>query len=390
MLSRVKRILTRDRIIEALKRRIAAGVYSEGSLLPTERELTEEFHTSRTAVSQAITELQRQGFIERARRRGTRVLNIGERPARTGVAVLLPSPPSHPESTRLLQGIQDTLVRHNQHFDLLFADNLGADVAACIEKQYAGAIFMEGLGFVEYAKAFELHRFPYVIANLETTEKLACTWVDHKKTTRTAVRLLAAMGHRAIGLLTRPSRQLFYGEAYEGFREGMSELQVSDVGSLMITVEEEGAIAAYTCMRTFLATERAPTALIAARDYLAHGACQALAEKNLTPGRDISIIGFDDLSWPQDKPFLTTFREPAMELGAVATDMLLERMISGWQPAERREIEAPLVLRRSAGICPCVDDNAAEFPAMLLGVWHPSTNATPQGRASTAQDSPTV
>ena len=45
-------------------------------------------------------------------------------------------------------------------------------------------------------------------------------------------------------------------------------------------------------------------------------------------------------------------------MGAVAVDLLSEKLERGWRAPVKREIEAQLVLRRSAGLA----DNAAQAP----------------------------
>ena len=67
-----------------------------------------------------------------------------------------------------------------------------------------------------------------------------------------------------------------------------------------------------------------------------------------------SVMGkrmFDagEQAWPQEAPFLTTFREPCAEMGAAAAEMLVERIVNGWRKPEKREIEARFIVRRSAG-----------------------------------------
>ncbi|MCK5843345.1 MAG: LacI family DNA-binding transcriptional regulator, partial [Victivallales bacterium] len=63
----------------------------------------------------------------------------------------------------------------------------------------------------------------------------------------------------------------------------------------------------------------------------------------------VSVIGFDNITWPEHDSYLTTFKEPAKEMGRVAAQMLLERLLTGWKPVERREVPSPLVVRASAG-----------------------------------------
>ena len=54
-----------------LLERIKQGVWSEGSHLPTEYELKEEFGLSRDTIRQALNELEQEGIIERRRGVGT-------------------------------------------------------------------------------------------------------------------------------------------------------------------------------------------------------------------------------------------------------------------------------------------------------------------------------
>ncbi len=58
---------------DEVKRRIESRVWPQGSLLPTETQLAEEFNCARATVNRALRELADQGFVERKRKSGTRV-----------------------------------------------------------------------------------------------------------------------------------------------------------------------------------------------------------------------------------------------------------------------------------------------------------------------------
>ncbi|WP_170412158.1 GntR family transcriptional regulator [Ruegeria atlantica] len=58
---------------DEVKRRIECRVWPQGSLLPTETQLAEEFNCARATVNRALRELADQGFVERKRKSGTRV-----------------------------------------------------------------------------------------------------------------------------------------------------------------------------------------------------------------------------------------------------------------------------------------------------------------------------
>lgn len=56
---------------EYLKNQIQSGVYTESEMIPSERELSEEFGINRLTVRQAINELVQEGFLYRQRGVGT-------------------------------------------------------------------------------------------------------------------------------------------------------------------------------------------------------------------------------------------------------------------------------------------------------------------------------
>lgn len=62
------------KIQEFIKRRIQLGTYAVGSYLPSENEICEKFNTTRTTVRKALDELLKEGFIEKERGKGSRVV----------------------------------------------------------------------------------------------------------------------------------------------------------------------------------------------------------------------------------------------------------------------------------------------------------------------------
>lgn len=74
--------------------------------------------------------------------------------------------------------------------------------------------------------------------------------------------------------------------------------------------------------------DAAPTAFVCASDTLAMGVLAALSDRGLTPGRDISVVGFDDSQAAQVVPGgLTSVRLPLEEV-AVSVVAALEGLLS--------------------------------------------------------------
>ncbi|MFT4108469.1 LacI family DNA-binding transcriptional regulator [Propionicimonas sp.] len=66
-----------------------------------------------------------------------------------------------------------------------------------------------------------------------------------------------------------------------------------------------------------------PTAVVAVSDVLALGFMDSCRQRGVQPGRDVSVVGFDDL--PESAAAgLTTIRQPIREKGRLAAELLLD------------------------------------------------------------------
>ena len=77
-----------------------------------------------------------------------------------------------------------------------------------------------------------------------------------------------------------------------------------------------------------LLDEAQPSAFVCASDTLAMGVLHTLADRGLTPGRDVAVVGFDDSQVAQVvQPGLTSVRQP-LELAAVEIVKALEGLLA--------------------------------------------------------------
>jgi LacI family transcriptional regulator len=93
-----------------------------------------------------------------------------------------------------------------------------------------------------------------------------------------------------------------------------------------------------------------PTAVLAGNDTIALGAMAALSDAGLSVPDDIALVGFDDLPFAALlRPALTTVRNPGVEQGRQAAQLLI-RLLKG-ETVEQRRIALPteLVIRDSCG-----------------------------------------
>ena len=75
MYTPVQSIKVFEQIADQIEKRILNGELRSGDRLPTERDLAEQFHASRTAVREAMKILAQKGLVEMRPGRGTIVID---------------------------------------------------------------------------------------------------------------------------------------------------------------------------------------------------------------------------------------------------------------------------------------------------------------------------
>lgn len=195
-----------------------------------------------------------------------------------------------------------------------------------------------GFPFVAFGRANEEWDFPYVDVDGEAG---VCQAVEH----------LLSLGHRRVGLIAWQEESLSGQYRYQGYVRALEGAGIApDPGWIVRSehTEAAGRLAAHALLD--LPSDRRPSAVVAVSDLMAIGAMNALYEIGLQPGRDVAVVGFDDIPMAQYvRPALTTLRQPIMEVGERVVDMVL-RLIQGEEPVERNVLLLPtLIVRDSSG-----------------------------------------
>ena len=92
---------------------------------------------------------------------------------------------------------------------------------------------------------------------------------------------------------------------------------------------------------------RRPTALLAVSDVMAIGAIGAARRRGVRVPEDLEVIGFDDIPIAAyTQPALTTVRQPILEKGRIAADLLM-RKLDGLATSEQIVLATELIQRES-------------------------------------------
>jgi DNA-binding LacI/PurR family transcriptional regulator len=346
---------------------------------PTLQTVADAVGVSRSTVSNAygrpdqLSPGLREKIFEAARRLGYAGPDPSARSLRRGragaIGVLFTDALSYaftdPYAVQFLRGLAQTAERYET--GVLLVPLAGSEEAAIHAVQSAVVD-----GFCVYCVpdwhwalgAIRTRGLPVVIGEQRTGDPDATyVGIDEWAAARSVGDHLAALGHRRIAVLSdhlvpgvpsgpvalakpgaaghRVSRERLRGfaDAFAGSGVGWADIMVLNAAA---NRRAEGATAAgYALDRP-----HPPTAILACTDLLALGALDALAQRRLRAGVDVSVTGFDGIP-EADAAGLTTVAQQAVEKGRIAGRLLLDPPAD---PAQRQVLlPTELIVRTSTG-----------------------------------------
>ena len=321
---------------------------------PTLQTVADALGVSRSTVSNAYSRPDqlspelRNRILDTARRVGYAGPNPTARSLRRGragaIGVLftasLPYAFTDPYAVQFLRGLAES-VRGQETGLLLVPQSLDDTGAAVSNAAVDGfCVFCMPDWHPSWA-ALEARGLPLVSAQRRPTDGPDTLFVgiDEADATRAAGRHLVGLGHRRVGViadhllagptgpvaLSTPDDVGYYGsrERLRGYYDAFRDAGVDWAGISTVSTDVNSKQAGTRAATFLLDQDDPPTAVVAFSDTLALGVLDALAARGLRPGRDVSVIGFDDIP-EAEQASLTTIRQPAADRGRLSGQLLLD------------------------------------------------------------------
>ncbi|MEL6614794.1 MAG: LacI family DNA-binding transcriptional regulator [Bacteroidota bacterium] len=259
----------------------------------------------------------------------------------------------------VLRGMQDRLDASD--YDLLVhaARTLGrvdGQLARALQRGRADGVLLVSTPVSDRrARRLAASRRPVVLVD-SVHPDLDSVSVDNVRGGAEAARHLLARGHERIGLVLPLAESVPAQDRRAGVEQALAEVgRVLDPRLVAVADwdhEQHGytRYAGYRGMQQLLELPEAerPTAVFAAADVMALGALRAAREAGLSVPGDLDIIGFDDIA-SSAYVGLTTLRQPMVEMGTMATELLLRRMREPDTPPSHTVFAPRLVVRETTG-----------------------------------------
>jgi len=175
---------------------------------------------------------------------------------------------------------------------------------------------------------------------------------------RTLVAYLATLGHRRVALISGPLSTSTGWRRTRAFVEAVRAHGMESHAAWRVESRTWSIAAGHSALSELLDESPGPpfTAVVAGNDLLALGCYDALRERDLTPGADISVSGFNGMDFLDRLPVpLTSVHFPHRALGERAADILLTLIARNELGSAEMSTELPveLIPRASTAVPAC-------------------------------------
>ena len=191
-------------------------------------------------------------------------------------------------------------------------------------------------------------RFPVVqcCEYLEGAD-VPCVTIDNYAAYYQLVRHLVQMGHRNIHMLSSVNEFSSTKTRENAFRDALLAHGLPFRES-MIRRGNYSFETGYAGTQALLRSNERPTAIMCVSDTVAAGCMSAAFDAGLSIPNDLAITGFDDIALARMlHPTLTTIHQPHEQLGFMAVDMLIQRIITGTCDSSTVLLPHELIIRKS-------------------------------------------
>jgi LacI family transcriptional regulator len=259
---------------------------------------------------------------------------------------------SDPYFPRLTQGITLACNKNDLSLSLFLFHN--EDEEEKLTKRIANTSMVDGV--IIASSQFADPLIPHLIANgvplvvvgrQDPYPQLNFVDIDNLNGAYAATTHLLRRNYQRVAHITGPLNMVSGVDRLAGYKKALRDRRFSFREELVMEGDYTEA-GGYAAMQQLLVAN--PDAVFTASDQTALGALRAIREARLKVPQDIAMVGFDDLLPPNAfHPRLTTIRQPVVQIGQEAVNILLDVIENGSSPPNRIILDTQLVIRQSCG-----------------------------------------
>ena len=261
--------------------------------------------------------------------------------------------------SQTINGIES--IAYNNGYNVIISQSRESFDREMINLQYLTSRSIDGLIISvstetkDFSYLKELHQkgmpivfFDRIVDEIQTHKVI----VDNHKGAYDATMHLLKNGYKNIAAVTNSSTLSITRERLGGYRAALDEsgvkvnedmIQYCHYGGMSLLEVEEAVI-------RILEMPQKPDAIFATSDKLTTGCLRILKSKNIQVPNDLGLVGFSNTELTElTDPPLTVVKQPAFQMGELATTLLLE-LIESKRPVtsfETKKLATELIIRGS-------------------------------------------
>ncbi|HWR11833.1 MAG TPA: LacI family DNA-binding transcriptional regulator [Rectinemataceae bacterium] len=262
------------------------------------------------------------------------------------LGLLLPQPISevmnNPHLCDVISGIGEECDK--REISLIMLPPVRGKIIEAARRAFVDAIVTIGVGpeheVIDFLSA---RRVPFVTIDSEETGTTTNVGIEHERAAYDLMSYILSLDPARIAVLclkpdaknhTERSRSVVLEKRLAGFARALQEMGLSIGSDRARLIEAEGSIeGGRVAGRILLDAPDRPDAIVAMADIVALGIYSAAAELGIHIPDQLSIAGFDDITFSRyARPPLTTVHQPAREKGQKAASLALD-ILNGGKPA---------------------------------------------------------
>lgn len=217
------------------------------------------------------------------------------------------------------------------------------------ERRIDGVILIGSTVSDEELKVFRDESVPCVLVG-RRCDALDSVYVSNLQGAQSATDYLMGKGHTSIACVTCSNQNLHLEDRTEGYRASLRQHGIVCDESLIIAVpgdDMHDGVEAFARIRE--AKVPVTAVFVPAGDMVAIGIIKEAKKHGLRVPQDLAVVGYDDLPAAEViEPSLSTVRQPKLEMGDHAINMIVDKIEGRENAIKHKELPTKMIERESA------------------------------------------
>jgi LacI family transcriptional regulator len=255
---------------------------------------------------------------------------------------------------RVLQGIKSTnrdIEYTVQLFDTVGQKESEAQLFQRLarERRIDGVILISSTVTDEELNIFREESVPSIVV-ARRCDNLDSVYVNNEHGAMDATDYLISKGHKVIACVTSRKQGLPMYERLQGYKNALSRHDIPFRSELVFEVEDdqmEDGLKVFERIRDV--QPKVSAVFVPAGDMVAIGIIKEAKKNGVKIPQNWAIVGYDDIPAAEViEPSLTTVRQPKLEMGDYAINMIVDKIEGRESGVKHKELPTKFIIRESA------------------------------------------